>query len=124
MLALAMHLAKEEPDITSIAIMPGRVDTDMQRELREQGKATMAELDHTGFVQAFEQGELFRPNQPGDVCARLVTNPPAELSGKHLKYDKISLIILFIFKLVFLQESKLTEYRWFAPELQAYQDEA
>jgi NAD(P)-dependent dehydrogenase (short-subunit alcohol dehydrogenase family) len=34
--SLAQSLALEEPDITSIAIRPGVVDTEMQRDIREK----------------------------------------------------------------------------------------
>ena len=84
--SIAAHLAVEEPDIASIAITPGRVDTDMQRVLREDGKAVMDTKQHSSFVTAFEGGELFRPEQPGNVIARLVLEPQASLSGKTFRY--------------------------------------
>ena len=86
MVSLSNHLAVEEPDITSVAIMPGRVDTDMQRVLREEGKTVMAQKDYASFVEAFEGGQLFRPDEPGSVIARLVADPQPSLTGKHLKY--------------------------------------
>jgi len=112
MVSLSNHLAAEEPEITSIAIMPGTVDTDMQRVLREEGKAVMAEKDYAGFVEAFEGGQLFRPDEPGHVIARFVVDPQEALSGKHLKYASQSN----------LPETDANCRRFQAPELAAYRD--
>jgi NAD(P)-dependent dehydrogenase (short-subunit alcohol dehydrogenase family) len=81
---MASHLAVEEPGITSITIGPGRVDTDMQATLRLKGKDTMDKTQHQSFVDAFEQGALLKPEQPGTVIAKFVAEPSRELSGKYL----------------------------------------
>ena len=80
--SLSSHLGLEEPDITSIAIAPGRVDTDMQATLRSQGKDTMAKAAYDSFVQGYETGTLLKPHQPGNVIARLLAKPPKNLSGQ------------------------------------------
>ncbi|KAH6605315.1 hypothetical protein Trco_007022 [Trichoderma cornu-damae] len=79
--SISSHLAVEEPDITSIAMGPGRIDTDMQATLRLKGKDTMDEAQYQSFVDAFQQGTLVKPQQPGTVMARFVANPSHELSG-------------------------------------------
>jgi NAD(P)-dependent dehydrogenase (short-subunit alcohol dehydrogenase family) len=84
--ALVAHYAVEEPDVSSIAINPGRVDTDMQATIRDQGKASMNQSQHDNFVAAFETGELLKPEQPGSVIARLAVEPAKELSGRFLRY--------------------------------------
>ena len=84
--SLARHLAVEEPDIAAVAISPGRVDTGMQKELREQGAAVMAEKDYTGFKSAFEEGKLNKPEWPGAVIAQLAVGTQPELSGKYFRY--------------------------------------
>jgi NAD(P)-dependent dehydrogenase (short-subunit alcohol dehydrogenase family) len=84
--SLAQHLAVEEPKIASIAIGPGRVDTDMQKELRAKGAAAMSETDYAGFQTAFEEGKLNKPEWPGHVIARLALGTKPELSGKYLRY--------------------------------------
>ncbi|WQF83017.1 Putative short-chain dehydrogenase/reductase SDR, NAD(P)-binding domain superfamily [Colletotrichum destructivum] len=84
---LSAHLAVEEPDITSIAISPGRVDTAMQKVIRDAGGGHMAEKDHSSFVSAFDKGELFKPEQPGNIMARFVVNPEHNLSGKFIKWQ-------------------------------------
>jgi NAD(P)-dependent dehydrogenase (short-subunit alcohol dehydrogenase family) len=81
---LAMTLAVEEPEVTSISIRPGTVDTEMQRELREIHHTAMDQKDATKFAQLKANGELLRPDQPGNVIARLALDGNTELSGKFL----------------------------------------
>ncbi|KAK0723876.1 hypothetical protein B0T21DRAFT_45306 [Apiosordaria backusii] len=82
---LSRHIAVEEPDITSIAISPGRVDTDMQKELREKGKAEMAPQDYEDFSKEYTEGTLIRPEKPGAVIANLAVSAPPELSAKFFR---------------------------------------
>ena len=82
--SLTGHLAVEEPDITSVSFSPGRVDTDMQRLIREAGDA-MKPSDLQGFKDAFEKGDLLKPELPGHTIARFVVNPRRDFTGKFLK---------------------------------------
>lgn len=84
---LAMTLKNEEPNITSISIRPGMVDTDMQRDLREVHHTTMDEKDRKKFLGAKKDGSLLQPEQPGNVIARLAVEAPKDLSGQFLRYD-------------------------------------
>ena len=81
----ARQLAVEEPSITSIAVRPGVVDTDMQRQLREVHSAVMAEKDNEKFLGLHQAGKLLRPDQPGHVMAKMALDPPKELSGKYVE---------------------------------------
>ena len=54
-------LAKEQPSIRIHAFRPGKVDTPMQAVIRESSSAAFADKAH--FVEAFEQGELVKPEQ-------------------------------------------------------------
>ena len=85
---MAAHLAIEEPTVTSIALGPGRVDTDMQKLIRSSGEV-MDKAAHDDFIQVFEQGKLLRPEQPGNVIARFVAKPQKDLSGKYFRYVHI-----------------------------------
>ncbi|KAH7316741.1 short chain dehydrogenase [Stachybotrys elegans] len=85
--SLSMHIAVEEPDVTSIALSPGRVDTDMQALIRSAGKDSMVKEEYDDFVNVFESGGLLKPEQPGAVIAKLVADPAKELSGKLVKWD-------------------------------------
>ncbi|RFU27646.1 hypothetical protein B7463_g8696, partial [Scytalidium lignicola] len=84
---LAMTLAGEEPDITTISIRPGTVATEMQRELREVHNKVMEAEDAARFKNLHEEGKLLRPDQPGNVIARLVLDGDKKLSGKFLSWD-------------------------------------
>jgi len=84
--SLAQHLAVEEPLIATIAISPGRVDTEMQAELREKGAGVMSETDYAGFKTAFDEGTLTKPEWPAAVIARLSLGTKPELSGKYFRY--------------------------------------
>lgn len=83
--SLVQHLAVEEPTIASIAVGPGRVDTDMQKELREDGASTMAPKDYAGFVSAFEEGRLNPPEKPAEVIAKLSVDLMLEHSGRYVR---------------------------------------
>lgn len=82
--SISAHLAAEEPDITSIAIQPGRVNTDMQAIIRATGNGVLDAATYQTFVDAFNDGTLLKPEQPGSVIARVVSNPSKELSGKFM----------------------------------------
>lgn len=84
--SVSAHIAAEEPDITSVAIAPGRVDTEMQGVLRAQGKDTMDRAQYETFTDAFEKGTLLRPEQPAHAMAEFVANPNNAMSGKFFKY--------------------------------------
>ncbi|OTB17042.1 hypothetical protein K445DRAFT_316551 [Daldinia sp. EC12] len=88
---LSAHLAVEEPSITSIAITPGRVDTDMQKEIRDKGKAGMASEAYQSFVNDHESGRLVDPKKPGTVIAKLVDSAPKDLNGKHFRWNAAEL---------------------------------
>ncbi|KAI9374183.1 hypothetical protein BJX61DRAFT_532563 [Aspergillus egyptiacus] len=84
---LALTLGDEEADVVSVSIRPGMVDTEMQRELREDHATTMEKRMHSKFTTVHEQGKLLKPEQPGHVMAKLVLEAPKELSGKFLSWD-------------------------------------
>jgi NAD(P)-dependent dehydrogenase (short-subunit alcohol dehydrogenase family) len=83
---LVTTLEVEEPDITSVAIRPGTVDTEMQREIREKHNLVMDPQDATKFANLKKDGKLLQPEQPGNVIARLVLDAPKALSGRFMSY--------------------------------------
>jgi NAD(P)-dependent dehydrogenase (short-subunit alcohol dehydrogenase family) len=81
---LAMTLSAEEPEITSVSIRPGVIDTEMQRVVREHN--TVMDPDEAErFKSLYEGGKLLRPEQPGHVIAKLSVEADKELSGKFLR---------------------------------------
>lgn len=84
---LAMTIANEEKDITSIAVRPGVVDTEMQKDIREKHSTSMDATDAAKFKELKQTGGLLRPEQPGHVIAKLVLEAPKSLSGKFLTWN-------------------------------------
>ena len=79
---LALSMGEEEPEVTTISIRPGMVDTEMQRELREVHVTNLEPQVHAKFTTVHKDGKLLKPEQPGHVMAKLVLDAPNELSGK------------------------------------------
>lgn len=84
---LAMTIANEEKDIVAIAVRPGVIDTEMQREIREKHNSVMDASDVKKFAEAKSSGKLLQPEQPGYVMAKLVLDAPKELSGKFVQWN-------------------------------------
>ena len=84
---LTRILAAEEPDITTLALRPGIVDTAMQAEIRELGKARMAQANYSRLYGAYESGRLLPPELPGRAMACLALYAPHEWSGEALGWD-------------------------------------
>ncbi|RJE22153.1 short-chain dehydrogenase [Aspergillus sclerotialis] len=84
---LALSLGEEEPDVTSVSIRPGMVDTEMQRELREDHATTLEPQVHSKFTTVHKEGKLLKPEQPGHVMAKLVLDAPKSLSGQFLSWN-------------------------------------
>lgn len=83
---LAETLAAEEPDVTTVSVRPGTVDTAMQDNIRATHHKQMDPKDAEKFLGLPSNGKLLRPDQPGNVMARLVLDAPKELNGRFLKY--------------------------------------
>lgn len=83
---IASTLAVEEEDITTIAIRPGVVDTEMQAMIRAEGEQAMRG-DHSKFIDLHRSGQLVKPQDPGHVLVALAANPPKELSGKMYSWN-------------------------------------
>ncbi|KAI1772709.1 NAD(P)-binding protein [Hypoxylon cercidicola] len=81
------HLAVEEPSITSVAISPGKVDTEMQKQIRDDGKTGMAPEVHASFVDEHETGKLLDPKKPGGVIAKLVDGATRDINGKYFRWN-------------------------------------
>jgi NAD(P)-dependent dehydrogenase (short-subunit alcohol dehydrogenase family) len=84
----AMSLGAEEPDVTSVSIRPGMVDTEMQRALREDHATALDAEMHSKFTGVHKDGKLLKPEQPGHVMAKLVLDAPKEFTGRFYSYVK------------------------------------
>ena len=75
-------MACEESEVTAIAIRPGIVDTEMQQDIREIHLSGMA-VDERAKFQNLDA--LLKPDQPGNVMARLVVDPDTSLNGQYVR---------------------------------------
>ncbi|KAF8532859.1 hypothetical protein BDD12DRAFT_764421 [Trichophaea hybrida] len=83
---LCSTLAAEEPDLAIISIRPGVIDTQMQADIRTKHKNAMGE-ENERFQALHREGKLLRPDQPGNVIARLALDMKKELSGQFLSWN-------------------------------------
>jgi len=84
---LTRLLAAEEPDITTVALRPGVVDTDMQALIRAEGAKAMNPEKRASFLELKATGQLLDPAVPARKIAWLALNAPSALSGAFLDYD-------------------------------------
>ncbi|PNS15814.1 hypothetical protein CAC42_4266 [Sphaceloma murrayae] len=84
---LAATLATEEPDVTTVSMRPGVVDTDMQRAIREDHSSIMDKHAAERFAGFHAEGKLLKPEQPGHVMAQLALEAPKDISGVFLSWD-------------------------------------
>ncbi|CAG8445162.1 9866_t:CDS:2 [Scutellospora calospora] len=82
-------IAVEEPDIISVSILPGVVDTDMQVNIRENGlKAEMKQTDYQNYINRYESKTLVHPDDPSRVMAALVVGGATrEMSGESFRFN-------------------------------------
>jgi NAD(P)-dependent dehydrogenase (short-subunit alcohol dehydrogenase family) len=80
-------LAVEEPQITTIAVRPGVVDTAMQALLRDEGPRVMPP-DQAEYYQMLRlEGRLEPPSVPARSIAWLALAAPKAWSGTFINYD-------------------------------------
>ncbi|KAI9237349.1 MAG: hypothetical protein BYD32DRAFT_416635 [Podila humilis] len=80
-------LGVEEPDITTVSVRPGVVDTEMQAVIRNDGAKGMVPEQHAQFVNFHSSKALLHPNQPGGVIAALAVKADKALSGKFYSWN-------------------------------------
>lgn len=81
-------LAIEEELVTSIAVRPGVVDTEMQALIRTLGAKGLPEEAYQRFLSLKEQGKLLPPEVPGGTLAVLALYAPREWDGDFLSWDE------------------------------------
>ncbi|KAJ7507894.1 short-chain dehydrogenase [Mycena galericulata] len=85
--SLCRTLAEEEPDVTTVALRPGMVQTAMQATLRQAGAAHMTPTDYAMFVAAHANGKLLRAEDPAHVIAALAVRAAKDLNGQFVSWD-------------------------------------
>lgn len=86
---LCSVLAVEEPLITTISVRPGVVDTDMQEELRREGRASMNESVYQLFLERKEKGALLQAEKPAGVISSLVISCDRSMNGQMINWDDV-----------------------------------
>jgi NAD(P)-dependent dehydrogenase (short-subunit alcohol dehydrogenase family) len=84
---LTRLLAAEEPDITTVALRPGVVDTAMQALIRAEGAKAMNPEKCAAFQELKATGQLLDPAVPAGKIAWLALHAPSALSGAFLDFD-------------------------------------
>ena len=85
---LSRALAIEEELVTSIAVRPGLVDTEMQAVIRTMGAEGMPEEAYQRFLRFKDEGQLLPPEVPGGTLAVLALYAPREWDGDFLSWDE------------------------------------
>lgn len=83
--SLARTLAAEEPEVTTIALRPGAVDTDMQSVLRLS--QTIPPADTQFFKDLHSANKLVKPEDVGYTIASLSLRATPDLSGQFVSWD-------------------------------------
>jgi NAD(P)-dependent dehydrogenase (short-subunit alcohol dehydrogenase family) len=77
-------LALEEPRVTSIALRPGVIDTDMQMRIRKSGNKAMMKNTYDRFMCLHNREMLSSPTEIGRKIAALSLFAPREWSGEFI----------------------------------------
>ncbi|KAK3842080.1 MAG: short-chain dehydrogenase [Linnemannia gamsii] len=85
-------LAKEEPEVTSVSVRPGVVDTEMQAVIRREGATGMVPTQHAQFVDFHTSKKLLHPDEPGHVIASLAIKAPLSISGQFFSWNDDELL--------------------------------
>ncbi|KAJ2559509.1 hypothetical protein EV175_000303 [Coemansia sp. RSA 1933] len=80
---ITQSIGLEEPDVVSLALGPGTVDTDMQTVIRETGKEAMGTTLHSMFMEVYESGGLLPAEGPARDIVKLALDAPKEISGQY-----------------------------------------
>jgi len=88
---LVLTLANEEPALTAVAVRPGVIDTEMQREIRELHLDAMGSSGEK-FVNAHKDGKLLAPEVSAAVVARMALGMGKELGGRAFRYVMIVIL--------------------------------
>ncbi|EPY50090.1 hypothetical protein SPOG_03559 [Schizosaccharomyces cryophilus OY26] len=83
---LVTSLGSEEPDIMSVAVRPGVVDTPMQEIIRdEQNKSAMGDM-HDYFKELKSSGKLVSPHDVAKALTYLAMNPSDKITGQFVEW--------------------------------------
>jgi NAD(P)-dependent dehydrogenase (short-subunit alcohol dehydrogenase family) len=85
---LTRVVKSEEPEVTTIAVAPGTVDTDMHAILRSKDAGEMSPERVARFHELERDGLLLPPEEVGRGIAQLAIRCPPGWSGRCLRLDE------------------------------------
>jgi NAD(P)-dependent dehydrogenase (short-subunit alcohol dehydrogenase family) len=90
-------LAREEPGIVCMSVRPGIVDTDIVNSLYTNPRRSevMDPEQYKFMLLQKEKGKLLKPEEPGEMMARLVLEAPMSLTGQFFSWDDAKIKKLF-----------------------------
>ncbi|TPX42157.1 hypothetical protein SeMB42_g03747 [Synchytrium endobioticum] len=83
---LGFMIAAEEPNVTTISLRPGTVDTDMQKLIRDEVHHAMPKESYQRFVSLKETDTLVKVEDTGYQLAKMALEASRELNGQFLDY--------------------------------------
>ncbi|ODV94814.1 hypothetical protein PACTADRAFT_59367 [Pachysolen tannophilus NRRL Y-2460] len=85
---LCLSLASEEPEISTISVAPGVVDTAMQDDIRLKFGKSMKPEELKRFTDLKQNSELLDPIVPATIYANLsLRGFSKELNGQYMRYN-------------------------------------
>ncbi len=80
-------LALEEPDVVTLAVAPGVVETQMSDSFLEQGRSLMSPTQLAYMENLAKRGLKMQPADVAGAYAKLALNAPKSQSGKFVDWD-------------------------------------
>jgi NAD(P)-dependent dehydrogenase (short-subunit alcohol dehydrogenase family) len=84
---LTRVLAEEVPEVATLSVRPGVVDTDMQTQLRREGRISLKPEQSSYYDNLKKNNELEPPEIPARSIAWLALFAPGHMSGEFRSYD-------------------------------------
>ena len=84
---LTRVVAEEVPDVTTLSVRPGVVDTDMQTYLRGQGRVSLKPDQYSYYSNLKKDNQLEPPEVPARSIAWLALFAPRHMNGEFRSYD-------------------------------------
>ncbi|KAL6229008.1 hypothetical protein BDW75DRAFT_225838 [Aspergillus navahoensis] len=85
---LAASIPLEEPDVTTVCLAPGIVDTGIQKAVRDEHQQTMPEDQYKWLADLHAKGELLSPDLPASTFVKLALHGiPKDVAGKMVYWN-------------------------------------
>lgn len=81
-------LAQEEPDIITLAVSPGVVQTEMSTNFVTQGRPFMTTAQATAMEQMLQSSNIIKPESVAETFAKLALAAPKEKSGRSILWSE------------------------------------